>query len=240
MQVSPRIWNVAVPLPQHSAMFGQRASSQTVLQARAVDQLLDVEVAAVGARRAHLHPLGAAWALGDGKRGLHGRQCTAGTRTPARDRAELGHLVTTFVVGPFGLALKHFFRNTCFDAGRRRPPPRPARTAGSRPSRSASRSSSGSRRRGSGRRPSSATPSGSAPRPRPTTCALLARFGLVEDAGGGAGRNRPWRSVGTGFMFEPPSTSRPRRRRRRSCSRRQLVAPRRAGDARLRRARRGP
>jgi DNA-binding transcriptional ArsR family regulator len=32
---------------------------------------------------------------------------------------------------------------------------------------------------------------------------LLARFGLVEDAGGGTGRNRPWRAAGTGFMFEP-------------------------------------
>jgi DNA-binding transcriptional ArsR family regulator len=32
---------------------------------------------------------------------------------------------------------------------------------------------------------------------------LLARFGLVEDAGGGTGRNRPWQTVGTGFMFEP-------------------------------------
>src|SRR5436190_16165765 len=31
----------------------------------------------------------------------------------------------------------------------------------------------------------------------------LARFGLVVDAGGGAGRNRPWRAVGSGFMFEP-------------------------------------
>lgn len=31
----------------------------------------------------------------------------------------------------------------------------------------------------------------------------LGRFGLVEDAGGGTGRNRPWRGVGTGFMFEP-------------------------------------
>ena len=30
MQVSPRIWNVAVPRPQHSEMFGQRASSQIV------------------------------------------------------------------------------------------------------------------------------------------------------------------------------------------------------------------
>ena len=30
MQVSPRIWNVAVPRPQHSPMFGQRASSQIV------------------------------------------------------------------------------------------------------------------------------------------------------------------------------------------------------------------
>jgi DNA-binding transcriptional ArsR family regulator len=32
---------------------------------------------------------------------------------------------------------------------------------------------------------------------------LLARFGLVEDAGGGRGRNRPWRAVGTGFRIEP-------------------------------------
>ena len=32
MQVSPRIWKVAVPRPQHSAMFGQRASSQIVVR----------------------------------------------------------------------------------------------------------------------------------------------------------------------------------------------------------------
>ena len=38
------------------------------VQARAVDQLADVEVARVRARRAHLHPLGAARPLGDGKR----------------------------------------------------------------------------------------------------------------------------------------------------------------------------
>jgi DNA-binding transcriptional ArsR family regulator len=31
----------------------------------------------------------------------------------------------------------------------------------------------------------------------------LARFGLVADAGGGTGRNRPWQAAGTGFMFEP-------------------------------------
>ena len=31
----------------------------------------------------------------------------------------------------------------------------------------------------------------------------LARFGLVVDAGGGTGRNRPWQAAGTGFMFEP-------------------------------------
>ena len=41
------------------------------VQAGAVDQLLDVEVAGVGARRAHLHPLGAAGPLGDGKAGSH-------------------------------------------------------------------------------------------------------------------------------------------------------------------------
>ena len=31
----------------------------------------------------------------------------------------------------------------------------------------------------------------------------LARFGLVVDAGGGTGRNRPWQAAGSGFMFEP-------------------------------------
>ena len=31
----------------------------------------------------------------------------------------------------------------------------------------------------------------------------LGRFGLVEDAGGGTGRNRPWRAIGTGFSFQP-------------------------------------
>ena len=36
-----------------------------------MDQLLDVEVAPVRARRAHLHPLGAARAIGDRKRRLH-------------------------------------------------------------------------------------------------------------------------------------------------------------------------
>jgi len=37
----------------------------------------------------------------------------------------------------------------------------------------------------------------------------LARFGLVEDAGGGIGRNRPWRAVGTGFTFEPAQQLQP-------------------------------
>ena len=37
----------------------------------------------------------------------------------------------------------------------------------------------------------------------------LARFGLVEDAGGGIGRNRPWRAIGTGFAFEPAHDLRP-------------------------------
>jgi DNA-binding transcriptional ArsR family regulator len=38
---------------------------------------------------------------------------------------------------------------------------------------------------------------------------LLARFGLVVDAGGGAGRNRPWRAAGTGFSFEPAEHAEP-------------------------------
>src|SRR5438093_8928967 len=40
------------------------------VQRCAVNQLLDVEVARVGRRRANLHPLGTAWTLGDGKRAL--------------------------------------------------------------------------------------------------------------------------------------------------------------------------
>ena len=36
-------------------------------EARAVEELADVAVLAVRARRAHLHPVGAAWTLGDGK-----------------------------------------------------------------------------------------------------------------------------------------------------------------------------
>ena len=49
------------------------------VQAGAVEELLDVEVASVGARRAHLHPLGAPRALGDGQRRLHSRQSTLRT-----------------------------------------------------------------------------------------------------------------------------------------------------------------
>lgn len=30
----------------------------------------------------------------------------------------------------------------------------------------------------------------------------LAKWGLVEEAGGGTGRERPWRAVGTGFSFD--------------------------------------
>ncbi len=37
----------------------------------------------------------------------------------------------------------------------------------------------------------------------------LAGFGLVEDAGGGTGRNRPWKAAGTGFTFGPADDVRP-------------------------------
>lgn len=37
----------------------------------------------------------------------------------------------------------------------------------------------------------------------------LARFGLVEDAGGGSGRNRPWRAIGSGFRFDPSDHAEP-------------------------------
>ena len=66
------------------------------VQARAVDQLLDVEVARVGARRAHLHPLGAAGPLGDGpgnapSRVVYGRWCPKPrSRTLAKGSLPLG------------------------------------------------------------------------------------------------------------------------------------------------------
>jgi DNA-binding transcriptional ArsR family regulator len=41
----------------------------------------------------------------------------------------------------------------------------------------------------------------------PTTCSFhlrqLAKYGLVEEAGGGPGRNRPWRVVRVGFVIDP-------------------------------------
>ena len=56
VHVSPMIWNVAVPRPQHSPMFGQRASSQTVcrLPSRTIsDELAE---ARPGGRCTHRHP----------------------------------------------------------------------------------------------------------------------------------------------------------------------------------------
>ncbi|MEJ7569444.1 MAG: helix-turn-helix domain-containing protein [Gaiellaceae bacterium] len=37
----------------------------------------------------------------------------------------------------------------------------------------------------------------------------LARYGLVEEAEGGRGRERPWRSRGLGFSFEPSAATGP-------------------------------
>jgi DNA-binding transcriptional ArsR family regulator len=37
----------------------------------------------------------------------------------------------------------------------------------------------------------------------------LARWGLVEETGGGTGRERPWRAVGTGFSFESAEATSP-------------------------------
>lgn len=37
----------------------------------------------------------------------------------------------------------------------------------------------------------------------------LARYGLVEEAEGGRGRERPWRSRGVGFSYEPAAASGP-------------------------------
>ena len=46
----------------------------------------------------------------------------------------------------------------------------------------------------------------------PTTCSFhlrqLAKYGFVEEAGGGAGRSRPWRLTSTGMSFAPASGDR--------------------------------
>jgi DNA-binding transcriptional ArsR family regulator len=46
----------------------------------------------------------------------------------------------------------------------------------------------------------------------PTTCSFhlrqLARYGFVEEAGGGRGRARPWRLTGIGMSFDPASGDR--------------------------------
>ena len=65
------------------------------VEARAVDQLLDVEVAPVGARRAHLHPRGAARAIGDGKRRLHEPKSTFAGRVTAHRRGATRGWVAT-------------------------------------------------------------------------------------------------------------------------------------------------
>ena len=59
------------------------------VQRQAVHELLDVEVRGVLRRRAHLHPLGAARPFGDGKRSLHGVQCSC------RPRFSYAKVVTT-------------------------------------------------------------------------------------------------------------------------------------------------
>ena len=57
------------------------------------------------------------------------------------------------------------------------------------------------------RGPLTATEAGEMIDETPTTCSFhlrqLARFGLVEEAGGGVGRARPWRVVQLGFVIDP-------------------------------------
>ena len=57
VQVSPRIMIVAVPAPQHSAMFGQAASWQTVCRRERVDLRLD-SLVLVADRQRNPQPLG--------------------------------------------------------------------------------------------------------------------------------------------------------------------------------------
>ena len=57
VQISPRIMKVAVPALQHSKMFGQRASWQTVFSARSFISFETGSCAEI-ARHADLQPLG--------------------------------------------------------------------------------------------------------------------------------------------------------------------------------------
>lgn len=57
------------------------------------------------------------------------------------------------------------------------------------------------------RGPLTATQAGALIGETPTTCSFhlrqLARYGFVEEAGGGRGRSRPWRVVQIGFVIDP-------------------------------------
>ena len=124
-----------------------------------MDQLLDVEVARVGARRAHLHPLGPARPLGDGQRRLHRRPVYGAVvpkpRSSARSTASLPVAEGWFVVnagetrmagGP-GARLLHVVRRSgpAVPRARRRPErPRPGRADGDVPRRRTTRKASSS------------------------------------------------------------------------------------------------
>ena len=58
------------------------------VQRLSVDQLLDVEVARIRARRAHLHPFGPPRPLGYGKRLLHGPESSCGPDRGGSSRAK--------------------------------------------------------------------------------------------------------------------------------------------------------
>ena len=205
------------------------------VQARAVDQLLDVEVAAVGARRPHLHPRGTARALGDGQRRspsppVYEHGAMAGARAERSVCAEAA----------IRLAMKHFFRNTSFNGQGRHRPARSASAPRARASGSARdpRAAAG-RGPGDGDRARRGR-SGSAPRPRRITCApraasassrMPAAAGAQPALARGrhgfrvrAGPRRPAGRAGGGAAARAASSSRAASRRRSPSSRRRACS----------------
>ncbi|MBA2296745.1 MAG: helix-turn-helix transcriptional regulator [Actinobacteria bacterium] len=107
------------------------------------------------------------------------------------------------------LATKHFFRNTSFDMADgdlHLDDPRALRAL-AHPARLAILDHLGAAGT------ATATACGAAVGVSPSAASYhlrsLARFGLVEEAEGGRGRERPWRSRSRGFSFEPAAASGP-------------------------------
>ena len=152
-----------------------------------MQQLPDVVVAVVLARRAHLHPLGAPRAIGDGKRGLHVPE--------SRDRGSDLHRNNSFEI------LLSTCKATSFSTTR-------ARCVPSRipPGWRCSSSSPTARRR----RPRQDEAVGISASAASYHLRALAKWGLVADADGGRGRERPVAGGCPASRSSPPTTTAPR------------------------------